>query len=186
MPLHVWWEIGKKRRGNWRVPLEFHIECVEGHELELRPHLKIKKRYPLPSTIILGKGGEVEERQGDFCREIKTIAVEFDDYITKPFQMNTVDSLGVERIHSRCLLKNKLCRAYLPWRPGTPDYSDYEEVFKQVAIDLCETWHKAVAEAAFSPEYEKCRVVITSDNLAHLEIAKRDSSKQTVRKVVII
>lgn len=179
--LRVWWKIGKKRRGNWNVPLEFHREYVGNEELILRPRLVIDREYSLPGPILLSNKFSAEKPGGGgICKELHRIIVRIDEFVDKAEKVHIRASLST----SICTYTCETCRAYLPWRPGSPpDYSDYEEVFKQVATDLCEAWNRAVAEAAASGELEKDIVVITSENIAQKEVIQAE--KKTLRKIKV-
>lgn len=161
MPVKVEYTIGKKRRGNWRCPLDFRI-TFEGEELELRPHFVFQREYPLPEPIVLGRSPALEKREVGECRSVSALSYHIDQMIDSDVQPQSCIRLALswEACWSRC----SECRAYLPWRPGKPDYSDFEEVFFQVAMDMAEAWEKAVAEAEDSEELDAETVVLSSDD----------------------
>jgi len=161
MPIEVQWKIGPKKRGNWKTPLIF-TQKYEGEELYLRPRLRFTKKYPLPEYIMLGDNPNLEKAGHEECRclAIKEINLDIDRFIDEPTVLGVRASLHSPVCSSRC----SRCRAYLPWRPGLPNYDDFEEVFRQVAADLCEAWNQAVAEAMTSEEFESKQIIITPDN----------------------
>jgi len=163
MPLKVIFKIGKKPRGNWRTPLEFNI-AFEGEDLKLRPLLFFEKDYSLPDEIYLGRDRyDMHKKDGDCCKKITAIRYRIDRYIDEPVRWHIVNSLSYGEARF-CTGSCDSCQAYLPWRPGLPDYSDFEEVFRQVAQDLAEAWNQAVAEAMTSEEFESEQIIITSNN----------------------
>jgi len=173
MPLIVEWKIGKKPRGNFLTPLEFKIKIEDGEDLKLAPEFVFEKRYSLPEPIILisnKNGTPINKRSiGSIaCREIKTIGYKIgsnnDDFIffSRPYTVNQRPSLTWGYGYRVCTHECDSCRAYLPWRPGVPDYSDFEQVFHQVAHDLCTAWNEAVQKAMDSIEFELNRVTIES------------------------
>jgi len=161
MPIEIKWKIGPKKRGNWRTELVLTRRYF-GEELALRPFLGFRKRYDLPDKIYFGRTESAAKAGHDYCRTIMTMDVKINKWIDEP----GVDDNNIKNFdcNSLCGGGCEGCRAFLPWRPGVPDYSDYEVVFRQIARDLCETWNKAVAEAMESAEYEAEPVIITSDN----------------------
>ena len=168
MPVKVIYKIGKKPGGNWRTPLEFNI-AFEGEDLQLRPLLVFEKDYNLPDEIYFGRetsfgrGADIHKKDGDCCKKITAIRYRIDRYIDEPVRWHIVNSLSYGEARF-CISSCDGCKAYLPWRPGLPDYSDYEEVFRQVAQDLAEAWNQAVAEAMTSEEFESEQIIITPDN----------------------
>ncbi|HOL44672.1 MAG TPA: hypothetical protein PLN56_08570 [Methanoregulaceae archaeon] len=170
--LSVEWKIGRKKRGNWNTPLYYCIKS-EGKELQLRPHLVFRKNYALPDRIILSQRSDAEiyGYHVSICKEIENMSIKFDHYIDKPLELDVVS------LQSICGMCRNLCQAYLPWRPGVPDYSDYEEVFRQMAIDLCEAWNRAVAEAMESEEYKPEPVIISSENYLNIASVVKPSRK---------
>ena len=156
MPLIVEWKIGKKPRGNFLTPLEFKIKIEDGEDLKLAPEFVFEKRYSLPEPIILisnKNGTPINKRSiGSIaCREIKTIGYKIgsnnDDFIffSRPYTVNQRPSLTWGYGYRVCTHE-----------------CDFEQVFHQVAHDLCTAWNEAVQKAMDSIEFELNRVTIES------------------------
>lgn len=178
--LKVKWKIGKKKRGNWFNPLSFNRCYIDSPELHLNVWLKFKKTYPLPDPIYFSE--KQERKKGDnYCKSINEIAIDIDKYINEPHYVHIKKSLHSTNCGYGC----SKCTAYLEWRPGKPDYSDYEAVFQQVAQDLCEAWNQAVAEAEESEEYEGEEVIISSDNISIRKTDEAIAEKKISRKLKV-
>ena len=176
MPIEVQWKIGPKKRGNWRTPFEFHQKFT-GEELKLRPFLNFYRNYELPEKIYLGNKIEIEKRNSSrACKEITCIYLEIKTHIDEELTLSTKSSLSTNLCSYNC----DDCRAYLPWRPGLPNYSDFEQVFRQVAEDLCEAWNQAVAEAMTSEEFENNLVIISSDKNNLFATKKEEEEKEGI------
>lgn len=167
--IEISWRMGPKRRGRWNVPLSLRVNWVEEGEKwgELNPRMSFKKEYPLPGPISLGIG--VEHPKKKVCKEVNKISFSIIDHITPNVPLLTRRVLGVRCSSWSCeecssrrsgLCSAGVCQAVLPWRPGQPDYSDFEEVFRQLAEDLTAAWKAALEEAMASPAWEWDEVVI--------------------------
>jgi len=143
MPLTVEYKIGKKKRGNWNTPIVFNI-IIEGKELQTSPHIVFKKEYVLPEYIFLGNRPNMDERRiyQVKCNSVKEINIDINRLITKPVKINLFS------LRSICREECDNCKAYIPWKPGKPDFRDFEEVFYTIATDLCAAWNKAVEESS--------------------------------------
>ncbi len=150
MPFTVNLKIGKKKRGNWRVPVSMELD-IQGEEVELRPLLKIEKSYPLPKPIYTGKDSSIVKRGGACCKKVTRIHLKEELHL---------ENAGKKLIP---LLDRTECRGtpcsgcatYIGWLPGAPDYSEYLAVLKEIARDLVEAWEKGLAEAEDSGEIEE-------------------------------
>ncbi|HOL44673.1 MAG TPA: hypothetical protein PK659_10505, partial [Methanothrix sp.] len=131
-----------------------------------------------PGPIYMGRGKIDQHGYDNPCSEIHTVVVRLNRCWIAP---KADDAVALILNSSVCGGLCKGCRAFLPWRPGIPDYSDYEEVFRQMAIDLREAWNRAVAEAMESEEYETELVVITSEN-NYLGTTIREAKQEFVAK----
>lgn len=157
--LKIRWKISK-RRGNYRPSLILEFGFIESEELLLRPHLVFHKEYPLPGAIHLGMEGAARTGE-DSCSLVERIKISLDMFIEKPKTLHPKFILDPDICSSAC----NTCRAFLEWRPGKADYSDFEAVFRQVAEDLVAAWREAVKEAAASEEINTPEVVITSEGM---------------------
>lgn len=175
--MRITWKIGKKKRGNWRTPFDFHVEIDDDADvLALRPLLRLEKTYRFPSLIFYSKESKTEKSGTSCCRRNESISVDIDRYIDQ--QGVLFDKLPI------CGSDCNGCRGYLDWRPGKPDYSDFEAVFQQIAEDLLQAWQQAINEAMDSEEYESHEVIITSETLTRREVEKELANRPT-RKLVV-
>lgn len=172
--LEIKWKI-KKRKGNWRPLLDFSISFKESEYLELRPHFIFNKEYLLHSPIYLG-GADIEA--SGYCRLIETIYLDIDTYVTYPRALHLRESLHSVICPSIC----NYCSAYLEINPAN-DYSGYEKILKEMAIDLCKTWNQAIEEVIKLKEYESEETIITSDDSIFKQKVKKE--KNINRKLVI-
>lgn len=175
--LQVSWKIGKKPRGNWRPPLDFKIEIIQQSESEIeilacRPRLVFSREYALPGEMYAGKDAM---RRGAGCQTTRKIKIDINTFISSPDLL-----LGNTELFMGCSCAGSGCKLYLEWRPGKPDYSDFEAVFHQIAADLIEAWNKALEEAMASEEYEGEEVVVTPDSI----FKKKEEEKPTGNQLV--
>ncbi len=177
--LKLYYKIHKKRRGYWRPRLEFYRIYEESEALSLRPLIFFQKEYPLPGQIYLGNKPDCEQEGGGYCKQIRSLFISINSYVDRPNKLHIRSSLHAKVCASTC----SGCKAFLPWRPGVPDYSDYITVFNQVAKDLLEAWEKAVQEAQASEEGEEIEAIYTPETLFSAQ--KLYSEQKIVRKIKI-
>jgi len=122
----------------------------------------------------MGRGKIDQHGYDNLCRVIQALEVRLDWFANVPMMS---DDVAWMLSSSVCRGLCNGCRAFLPWRPGIPDYSDYEEVFRRMAIDLCEAWNRAVAEAMESKGYEAKPVIIPSENYLNIASVEKPSRK---------
>jgi len=176
MPLIIEWKICKEKEGYWRPRLIMKWQYL-GEELSLRPHMEFRRHYSLPGTIYCGSDTELEkDGSSDYCYETYTIDITINTYISKPLMINNI--LIIHDQH-KCNGKCDNCRIFLPWRPNQ-DYSDFEEVFYEMAYDMCEAWNKAVAEAMKSEVFEEKSVIISSS-----DFYDKKSEPIPTRKIIV-
>ncbi|MEM4169838.1 MAG: hypothetical protein QXY99_07115 [Thermoproteota archaeon] len=114
---------------------------------------------------------------------VNRIKISIDAFVDQPKTLHHKFLLDPDICYYTC----QCCRAYLEWRPGRADYSNFEAVFRQVAEDLCEAWKRAVDEAAASEEIDSAEVVITSGQLPNVNVRGETAEKtrKMTRKVKV-
>lgn len=179
--IQVSWKIGKKKQGHYLTPIEFNIWLVDSEDLKYNPKLNIEKKYQLPDEISftnadINPDGKIDNfgvyKLYKKCGSTDTLSIVIDlmgAYAwycrIKSCRMEKTDRLLVYELKmSLCDKRCENCKPFLPWRPGIPDYSDFEAVFAQAAYDICEEWSKAVIKAKRYEGYEGKFVTITSKN----------------------
>lgn len=189
--IQIKWKIGKKKQGNYLTPLDFEIWLLNSEGLKYNPDLFIPVRYKLPDRIYFSKVNINPDGRMDSdsvygylykgCSSIDTISfiININAYAAYLTFKDDSDRLLIGKLKpERCYKPCESCRAYLPWRPGVPDYSDFEAVFMQMAYDLCKEWDQEVMEAREYHEYEGELVTITSENyLEKISIKRRSYDK---------
>ena len=156
MGLHIECKFGPKKRGGFRVPVHF---LAQADEQEFNPHFQINKKYSLSEKIFGGKGGAVEKNGGIACIYADHLILDVNCYGSL--------KIAVFNLFGCCGCSN--CQVYLPWRPGAhPDYSDFEQVFQQIANDIRAMYENAVAEA------------LASEEIAQYDVVVFDSSQETI------
>lgn len=151
MPFTVNLQIGKKKRGNWRVPVSMEID-IQGEEVELRPLLKLDKSYPLPKPIYAGRDSSIIKRGGSYCKKVTKIHLKEELYLENPGKKSIPLLDKAECKGTPC----NGCATYIGWLAGAnPDYSEYLAVLEEIARDLVEAWEKGFAEAECSGEIKE-------------------------------
>lgn len=176
--LQVRWKIGKKPQGNWMVPIEMKVEVVKSEELKFLPRFDFHAEYKLPGYIY---GGSNVTTKGDCCQEIDILKIHLEEvFVKEPLVLLHERNLFCEGCSSRIA-----CKFYLPFRK-TPDYSDFEKIFSEMANDLVKRWNYRVKEAASSPEMEEKSVVVTPFTISqnqNIDLVK--DKKLTTRKIKV-
>lgn len=163
--IQIEWKIGKKKQGHYFTPVEFNIWLTDSEDLRYNPRLYILKDYCLPYPIFFASAnvnpdGRVVSTYLSLsklyksCGAISSIFLginlwAYDWYcLKKSMTIKDSNRFLVEKLKFHSCYRNcDSCRAYLPWRPGVPDYSNVEAVFMQIAHDIVESWNQSVMEA---------------------------------------
>lgn len=197
------WKIGKKKRqGNYLTPVEFSIWFVYSEDFLYDFEMYLTLECKLPDKIYFGKtdinpDGEIDDPSSNYlykgCKSVDTISFNIAHsytsskyYREQALKSKTkyyyVGSLIGSSCHGRC----RSCSAYLPWRPGVPDYSDFEATFTKIIHVICEEWNNAVEEAKKRKQDEKGSEAITSRFCKEKIVIKMESSNVLERKLVEI
>jgi len=165
MGLHIECKFGPKKRGGFRVPVHF---LAEADEEELNPHFQMNKRFSLSEKTFGGKGGAVEKDGGIACR--------YADYLV--LNVNCYGSIKITVFNLFGCSGCSDCKVYLPWRPGaSPNYSDFEQIFQQIANDIKEMYENAVAEALASEEIAQYDVVLINTSHETLSLNLQEETR---------
>jgi len=177
MGLHIECKFGPKKRGGFRVPVYF---IAEANEEELNPFFALKREYNLPGQIFADPvNAEKLKTNISCCRTSDKLTVNISSYAS--FKITEVKMIA----NCGCYGKCHDCKICLPWRPGAhPDYSDFEQVFQQIANDIRVMYETAVAEALASEEIAQYDVVVfDSSQEIVLSQKSQDIKSKPQRKV---
>ena len=175
MGLHIECKFGPKKRGGFRVPVHF-LAQADGWE-QVNPFFYLKKEYALPEQIFVDPQAERPVSKPRCCKIVDKLTI--DIYSYGSFKItHLIKNCGGYDICQGC----KMC---LPWRPGAhPDYSDFEQVFQQIANDIRAMYENAVTEALASEEIAQYDVVIfDSSQEIVLSQKSQDIKSKPQRKV---
>lgn len=187
--IQVEWEIGKKKPGNYLTPFDFRVLLVDSEDLRYDLDINLFTFVALPNRIYFaGENANPDgivsnfdlKRDRNFCGSTNVIwfRTRINTHTKHLLAKNGLGYLVIYQIQKDKCPAGRCsgCRAFLPRRPGVPDYSDFEAAFMQLAHDIFRQWNKAVMEAKKHREYEGELVTATSEN--YLSILQTNQPKE--------
>jgi len=163
----VKYKLGKKKLGNWRLPVEYFYAEFTPPEPNLLIFLEFWKKYVIPGYIYFGGEGCDES-----CYSITGEKVlDFSFYLRKEKTIFILNKMG-----------DRNGGVYLECREGNPpDYSDFEQLFQQIANDIIEAYNKAVKEALNYGETEEKEFCVSNEY--KIDIIQQQEKAKPVRKI---
>jgi len=183
----VKYKLGKKKCGNWLLPLEYFVAEFTAPKEDVRPYFKFEKEYFFPERIYFGTDADLEKKGvGSYCKSIargsnKILDLSF--YIEKQ-ETNRNISIDILRKIVKCQIQCVNCKICLGFREGNPpDYSDVEQLFQQIANDIIDAYNKAVEKALNYGDTEEKEFCITNES--NFDIKQQQEEAKPVRKINI-
>jgi len=177
----VKYKLGKKKLGNWRLPVEYFYAEFTPPELDVRPYVSLWKKYSFPVNIYIGRNLALEKSGDDcYCERIhkdSDYTLQINLYVDKQDTPKRVDIL--KKI-VKCFKDCEGCKKFIDFYPGAPSV---EQLFQQIANDIINAYNEAVENAYKNEETEEKEFCVSNES--KIDIIQQQEKAKPVRKINI-